>query len=279
MTTVSSEKSLVASVLDRLLDDDPRAGTPFVNHDDIKNPRLLVARLRQRKDLLSAFIVVRLSPETLNLLDRAPTEQEVSIELLDGVVKALNDVIKMACIYETERFKAVRLPKDVMLLVEDNPRGVNVPYLNRMLLDEAYVDEIHRLKKFQSTYSIRQLKDDVARDLAALLNSRQELQQGVPEAFKELRGSLLEFGVPDFTAYSLSSNEDRKRIRREVEQSIAQSEPRLKNVRVSLEPEEKFSQVMPFRIEALLRVESFTEPVTFDASFYVTNHQYDVRGV
>jgi type VI secretion system protein ImpF len=166
-----------------------------------------------------------------------------------------------------------------MRLVEDTPRGVNVPYLNRRLLDEAYVDEIYRLKKMQPTYAVRQLKDDVARDLAALLNSRQELQQGVPEDYKELRGSLLEFGVPDFTAYSLSSNEDRKRIRREVEQAIAQSEPRLKSVRVALEAEEKYSQVLRFRIECLLRVESFTEPVTFDAALYVTNHQYDVRGV
>ena len=79
--------------------------------------------------------------------------------------------------------------------------------------------------------------------------------------------------------YSLSSSEDRKRIRREVEQAIGQGEPRLKSVRVSLEPEEKYSQVLRFRIEGLLRAESFAEPVTFDASLHVTNHQYDVRGV
>lgn len=279
MATLSSDKGLVASVLDRLLDDDPRAGTPFVDRDDVKKPRLLIEKLLQRSDPLSSFIADQLLPETQAMLDHVKKGQEVSDDLLHMLVIALNQVIRMGCIYDTERFKAVRLPKEVMRLLEDTPRGINVPYLNRMLLDEAYVDELHRLRKAQSAYSLRQMKDDVARDLASLLNSRQELQQGVPEEFKELRGSLLEFGVPDFTAYSLSSSEDRKRIRREVEQSIAQCEPRLKSVRVYLEPEEKFSQVLRFRIEGLLRVESFAEPVTFDASLFVTNHQYEVRGV
>lgn len=279
MATLSSDSNLVASVLDRLLDHDPKLGTPFLDRDEIKNPKLLITKLRQQKDPLSSFLGAEQPPDTRSAIDRWDPGQEVPGDLLDLVVEGLNQVIRQGCVYETERFKSVRLPKEVLRLVEDTPRGVNVPYLNRMLLDEAYVDEIHRLKKTQPTYSVRQLKDDVARDLAALLNSRQELQQGVPEEFKELRGSLLEFGVPDFTAYSLSSNEDRKRIRREVEQSIAQSEPRLKSVRVSLEAEEKFSQVLRFRIECLLRVEALTEPVTFDAALHVTNHQYDVRGV
>jgi type VI secretion system protein ImpF len=279
MAIPSSDKALVASVLDRLLDDDPRAGTPFVDRDDIKKPRALIEKLLQRSDPLSAFIGEQLLPETHSMFDHLTKEPEVSDDLLHTLAVALNQVIRGGCLYDTDRFKGVRLPKDVMRLVDDTPRGAHVPYLNRMLLDEVYVDELHRLRKIQSSYSIRQLKDDVARDLAALLNSRQELQQGVPEEFKELRGSLLEFGVPDFTAYSLSSSEDRKRIRREVEQAIAQSEPRLKSVRVHLEQEEKFSQVLRFRIEGLLRVESSTEPVTFDASLSVTNHQYDVRGV
>jgi type VI secretion system protein ImpF len=279
MAILSSDKGLVASVLDRLLDDDPRAGTPFVDRDDIKKPRRLLDKLLKQRDPLSAFIAKEFPPETQGMLELPNEEQELSDEILNMIVAVLNQVIRGGCLYETERFKGVRLPKEVMRLVEDTPRGAHVPYLNRMLLDEAYADEVHRLRKVQSSYSVRQLKDDVARDLAALLNSRQELQQGVPEEFKELRGSLLEFGVPDFTAYSLCSSEDRKRIRREVEQAIAQGEPRLKSVRVSLEPEEKFSQVLRFRIEGLLRVESFAEPVTFDASLYVTNHQYDVRGV
>ncbi len=279
MPMLSSDSGLVPSVLDRLLDHDPRVGTPFLDRDEVKNPKLLIEKLRGGADPLSAYIGAQLSPDTLGSIDRWDAGQEVPGELLDLVVEGLNQVIRQGCLYETERFHAVRLPKDVVRLVEDTPRGVNVPYLNRLLLDEAYVDVIYRLRKAQPAYSVRQLKDDVARDLAALLNSRQELQQGVPEEFKQLRGSLLEFGVPDFTAYSLSSNEDRKRIRREVEQAIAQAEPRLKSVRVSLETEEKYSQVLRFRIECLLRVESFTEPVTFDAALYVTNHQYDVRGV
>jgi type VI secretion system protein ImpF len=148
-----------------------------------------------------------------------------------------------------------------------------------MLIDEAYPNEIHKLRKPNENYGMRQLKDDVARDLVALLNSRRELQAGAPEGFHELAGSLLEYGVPDFTAYSLVSAADRKRISREVEQAISQFEPRLKAARVMLEPQQKFDQVLRFRIDALLRMDQAVEPVTFDAALHMTTCEYSVQGI
>lgn len=271
--------SLAASLLDRLIDDDPRAGTPFLDTDDLKKPSVLAAKLRDGTDLLSRYLRDQFFPEVQQELARYESANLVSEDLLHLVVVGLNEVIRRGCMYDPERFKGIRLPKEVMRLVEDVPRGVNVPYLNRTLLDEAFPNEIHKMRRVNPSYTLRQLKDDVSRDLASLLNTRQELQFGVPEGFKELQGSLLEYGVPDFTSLSLMSTADRKRIRREVEQAITMFEPRLRSVRVTMEPASKFDQVLRFRVDALLRLDPATEPVTFDAVLQMATCEYSVRGV
>ena len=266
------------SLLDRLLDDDPRAGTPFLDKDDLKKPSVLAGKLKEGRDPLSRYLKSQFLPETQRDLDRYDIATQATDDLQHQIVVGLNQVIRRGCLYDPERFKEVRLSKEVMRLVEDTPRGVNVPYLNRTLLDEAFPNEIHTMRRLVPAYSIRQLKDSVARDLGALLNTRQELQLGVPEEYQELKGSLLEYGVPDFTSLSLMSMPDRKRIRREVERTITMFEPRLRSVRVVLEPAKKFDQVLRFRIDALLQLDESAEPVSFDAVLHMTTCEYAVRG-
>jgi type VI secretion system protein ImpF len=278
MAGAASELRLNPSLLDRLLDDDPRAGTPLLDRDDIKKPSVLAGKLRDARDPVSSYLKSQFLPETQRNLDRYDSATQATDDLQHQIVVGLNEVIRHACIFDPDRFAGVRLPKEVMRQVEDTPRGVNVPFLNRMLLDEVYTNEIHRMRRLVPTYSIRQLKDDVARDLAGLLNTRQELQFGVPEEYKELKGTLLEYGVPDFTSLSLMSSPDRKRIRREVELAIALFEPRLRSVRVVLEPANKFDQVLRFRIDALMRLDENSEPVSFDAVLQMATCEYAVRG-
>jgi len=71
------------------------------------------------------------------------------------------------------------------------------------------------------SYGIRELKRAVARDLEALLNTRQEALDEVPESLEEVRRSLVTYGLPDFSAASLQSLRDRTRIRRALEDTIA----------------------------------------------------------
>lgn len=279
MGKVDHTLNISPSLLDRLLDDEREAGTPFLGIDDVKKPSALVEKLRNGSDPLSKYMYDQFLPETREQVALHGTTLPLNDNVLHAVVVALNEVIREGCLYDPDRFIGVRLPKEVMRLVEDAPKGVNVPYLNRSLLEEYYPDEIHKLRKHKTTYTVRQLKEDVARDLAALLNSRRELNVGVPDEFKQLKGSLLEYGVPDFTAYSLVSSGDRKRIRREVEEALTLFEPRLKSVRVVLEPQQKYDQVLRFRIEALLRVDPAPEPVTFDAMLHMATCEYGVRGV
>jgi type VI secretion system protein ImpF len=77
---------------------------------------------------------------------------------------------------------------------------------------------------------------------------------------------------------TMLNQQDRNRIRRAVEQAIANFEPRLERVRVMLETAEDRERGVRFRIDALLKVEPASEPVTFDAVLQLNTQEYQVRG-
>lgn len=128
------------------------------------------------------------------------------------------------------------------------------------------------------SYGIRELKRAVARDLEALLNTRQEALTELPESLEEVRRSLVVYGLPDFTAASLQSPRDRTRIRRALEDTIAAFEPRLDRVRIALEESEGSERTMRFRVEGWLRIEPVPEPVAFDTTLQLTTREYTVEG-
>ncbi|MGH7931830.1 MAG: type VI secretion system baseplate subunit TssE [Candidatus Binataceae bacterium] len=127
-------------------------------------------------------------------------------------------------------------------------------------------------------YGVAQQKASVARDLEALLNTRQETLEEVPAEFTEVNKSLLVYGLPDFTSFNLLNPGDRTRLRRSIENAIARFEPRLQRVRVAMEVPNQNDRSLRFRIEALLRVDPAPEPVAFDTVLQLTTQQYAVRG-
>jgi len=147
--------------------------------------------------------------------------------------------------------------------------------LDRLLDDEPEVSRESLPNRFQNVF---QLKKAVARDLEALLNTRQELLEEVPSEFTEVGRSLVTYGLPDFSSFSLLNINDRNRIRRALEQAIATFEPRFERVRVNLEPPREQDRTLRFRIEALLRLEPASEPVTFDAVLRLNTQEYMVQG-
>ncbi|MBI4523610.1 MAG: type VI secretion system baseplate subunit TssE [Deltaproteobacteria bacterium] len=146
--------------------------------------------------------------------------------------------------------------------------------LDRLLDDEPGLSKEPADRRFQN---LRELESAVARDVEALLNTRQESLEELPE-FTEISRSLINYGLPDFTSFSLLNQDDRSRIRRAVEQAIAAFEPRLERVRVSLETPRENDRGLRFRIEALLKVDPAPEPVSFDALLQLHNQQYVVKG-
>jgi type VI secretion system protein ImpF len=273
------EGGLAASILDRLLDDDPRAGDPRVDPLDLKDLQKLAQKLQSGIDPLSQYIRNQAYPEDLTTLDQYDGAIPVPHPVVAAMIEILNRVILGPFLYERQRFGSIRLSAETIKLMEDSRKSKNASTFNRMLLDEAYAEELETMRKpAPPSLSLRELRTAVARDIEALLNSRRELLFDVAPQMEEVRKSILMFGLPDFTSYSLLNPQDRKTLRRTVEEALATFEPRLKSVRVTLEAREKYDMTLRFRIDALLRTDPAPEPIMLDASLSVVNSQYTVRG-
>lgn len=125
------------------------------------------------------------------------------------------------------------------------------------------------------------LKRALQRDLNWLLNTRAWLPEDL-EDLPEVATSVLVYGVPDFTALSWKSAGDRKLICKILEEAVRSFEPRLipRTVRVSPIDEEDDDDAILFvrlRIEGVLNVEPYTEPVSFDTEVEIDSGAVHVK--
>lgn len=127
--------------------------------------------------------------------------------------------------------------------------------------------------------SIEDVKDAVARDLEALLNTRAVIPEALLKRYPESGRSIVAYGLNDFAGRSLSSPDDRAYICACLERAIARHEPRLRNVRASLELREDSINRLNFSITALLVVSSAQEPVNFDAILQPSSLHYSISKV
>jgi type VI secretion system protein ImpF len=123
--------------------------------------------------------------------------------------------------------------------------------------------------------NIRQIKEQVVRDLENLLNTRRHIFDP-PDGFKEVISSLFTYGVSDFTSQNPGNISVKKAIRQDMEKVIARFEPRLRNVSVVVEGDSRVNS-LKFRINAMLVVEPESEPVSFDTFFDVNRGEYTVK--
>lgn len=127
-----------------------------------------------------------------------------------------------------------------------------------------------------SRLSIEEVKDAVARDLEALLNTRSVISGELLKPYPEAARSIVAYGLNDFAGRSLSSPDDRAFICACLEKVIARHEPRLRNVRASLELRDGAINRLNFSITALLVVSSAQEPVNFDAILQPSSLHYTI---
>ncbi|HEY7392094.1 MAG TPA: type VI secretion system baseplate subunit TssE [Bryobacteraceae bacterium] len=124
--------------------------------------------------------------------------------------------------------------------------------------------------------SVRQLKESVRRDLEWLLNTR---LVAIPpdERLREVNRSAYVFGLPDFTAYSLSNPDDQNKLIRHLQTAIKQFEPRLAKVRViPMDASAPSTRTLRFRIEALLLMDPAPEHISFDTVLQLSSGEYEV---
>lgn len=156
---------------------------------------------------------------------------------------------------------------------ERHSARVQASILDR-LLDDA-PDELQ--DRTTGRYDVRALKQSVARDLEALLNTRKGDVDTLLAKFPLARRSVIGFGVSDLTSISLLNPDDRARLREELRSAIAHYEPRLSRVRVELEAPRETERMLRFRVDAVLSYHPSRPPVTFDATLQLSSKVYRVR--
>lgn len=124
--------------------------------------------------------------------------------------------------------------------------------------------------------SVEDMKDAVARDLEALLNTRAVLPEGFLDDYPECGRSIVSYGMKDFAELSLSSPTDRVLICACIETTIARHEPRLRDVKASLEMRAGAVNRLDFSITGVLVASASEEPVNFDAILQPSTLSYSI---
>ena len=152
--------------------------------------------------------------------------------------------------------------------------GMTLSLLDRLL---DLQPESHEEGPLSSWEQLRKFKSSLRRDLSALLNTRRAEQDFDP-TYEEAANSLLSFGIADFTSYNLKSAVEQEQVRRSIERSIRQFEPRLARVSVTVEEPDPLRPVLQFQIEALLGIGPAAEPVVFGVSLHRESRRVAVSG-
>lgn len=131
--------------------------------------------------------------------------------------------------------------------------------------------------------SIEQIKDHVARDLEALLNTRAALPAQAFDEFPLARASILNYGLLDFAGFCMTSDEDRAAICAALTSAIEAHEPRLKDVSASIEAAAGSVNRLDFVIHARLALHGDDEAgngngsVDFSAVLQPSSLHYAIR--
>ncbi len=119
--------------------------------------------------------------------------------------------------------------------------------------------------------TVATIRQSVRRDLEALLNTRRSWLV-IPPELRELRQSVLGFGLPDFTVMDLGTEDARQWLCDEVRETIVRFEPRLTRVSVtSEEGDTPLDRTMRLRIDAILLVDPVPEAVAFRSDLEPVN--------
>ena len=125
--------------------------------------------------------------------------------------------------------------------------------------------------------SLRELKAALRRDLEWLLNSRRTIEPS-PASLKEVERSLYNYGLPDVSSLYLRSSKDQETLLNAIKTAIDVFEPRLLNIKVTLEPAAEDARVIRFAIDGLLRMDPAPEHIYFDTVLEPMSGQYQVKG-
>ncbi len=150
---------------------------------------------------------------------------------------------------------------------------IRLSVLDRLIDNEP---EVSTETLLDDNQSLRIIQAAVRRDLENLLNTRYRCVAWPPE-LKELDDSLINYGIPDFTASGLNAAQDSDILIKAIRLSISLFEPRLTDLRIERVQDDYVDRTFRFRIEGTLLIEDKTLRVRFDSSLESETGQFAVK--
>ncbi|TDV59171.1 type VI secretion system baseplate subunit TssE [Pseudomonas sp. LP_7_YM] len=149
------------------------------------------------------------------------------------------------------------------------------------LLDRLLDDRPHQSVEASSQRlcSLSDYKASIVRDLEILVNTRQSLVADEIDDFPQLNGTILDYGMPDFTSRSVLDPQDRLLIQRQLEKAISVGDRRFRSVKVQLLAQQTGQRMLTFRVDAVLRLQDISRQVSFDAVLQVNTQEYKVQNL
>ena len=139
----------------------------------------------------------------------------------------------------------------------------NAPFKARASLIERLVDN-HPKRAGEArplrTQSRKRLKESIRRDLSWLFNTRTPLP-GREYDSREL--TVIDYGIPDFGSSFTANLEDHGLLTRRLLKAINTFEPRLRHVRIQVNPTPSNERSLSVSIEAMVVVDEVRTPVSF----------------
>jgi type VI secretion system protein ImpF len=135
----------------------------------------------------------------------------------------------------------------------------------RSVLDRLLADPRDGAEGLTLTYSLDQLREAVARDVEALLNSRSAIDFDTLAHWPHARRSVVCFGIRDFVGRVLTNSEEQRHIASSLAHAIQAFEPRLRDVFIEFHQRPGVMNSLAFTIRAMLLAHPSAEPVAFDA--------------
>ncbi|WP_375494013.1 hypothetical protein [uncultured Nostoc sp.] len=105
---------------------------------NLKDPTGLASKLRDAHDSVSEYLKGQLAASTQQLLNGYDSNHSPSPELQQALITGLNTLISGSSLYDSQRFRQVRLTATTQELIAQNPSGADLIRLNRLLLSGVY---------------------------------------------------------------------------------------------------------------------------------------------
>ncbi|WP_184605394.1 type VI secretion system baseplate subunit TssE [Variovorax atrisoli] len=129
------------------------------------------------------------------------------------------------------------------------------------LFDRLASAQSEQVRSTAHLETMESVQDSIGRELRRLFNTRSPLSA---EDYAQGSGTVLEYGIPDFSVFSAQNAADLQRLAALLRTAVARYEPRLSEVSVQVSPAPNRHEVALVRIGAQARAGLALRRVDFE---------------